>query len=290
MSSPRSLLADAGFRLRAGAGSGSLASLETAFAVKLADDLLVLWSLSDGADGDGMSLLTVVEAEGYAGCFPNGFGYVPFTECNDSNPYVICSNEPLRGAVVHVFHDDENQLVCHGLARFLELVVAARQADADVSQIAGDFAFDRPDRTAADAETARELVRWADGVERGGPRRGEALRFAAQLFGPGQEGELAGVLALGDEYTREAVLARWAGLGTPAARERLREDRAAYRQFLADLRRAFDAAGVRTDSDRGDEFRLQPGNIGLNFAMLYAQCRRPGAMAEWVRRFQERLR
>jgi hypothetical protein len=36
-------------------------------------------------------------------------------------------------------------------------------------------------------------------------------------------------------------------------------------------------------------FRLQPGNVNLNFAMLFADRRRPGAMEEWVQRFKERM-
>jgi hypothetical protein len=119
--------------------------------------------------------------------------------------------------------------------------------------------------------------------------RGDALRFAAQLFGPGQEDELAAVMALGDEYAREAVRRRWTGLGTPAAQDWLRRDATAYREFLKELRRAFVAAGVRTEPDGPHEFRLQPGNVGLNFAMLYADCRRPGGLDEWVQRFKERM-
>jgi hypothetical protein len=72
--------------------------------------------------------------------------------------------------------------------------------------------------------------------------RTDTLRFAAQLLGLGQEDELANVLALGDEYVREAVLLRWHGLGTPTAREWLREDGAAYRDFLAELKRLVEAA------------------------------------------------
>jgi hypothetical protein len=281
------LLDRSGFKPRAGGTPAAIAGVEAAFGVRLPDEFRELWALSDGMDGDGIELLPLSTVAAYAGAFGGGFGYVPFAECNDSNPYAVCCREPLRGVVAHVFHDDQARLVCRGLGRFLELVAEARESG-EVDRIEGDLAFDRPDRTAEDA-AARELVRAAEGMDRRDEWRGVALHFAAQLLGPGQEAELADVLALGDEYTREAVLWRWTALGTPEARERLRQDAAAYRDFLAELRRAFEAAGVRTDPDGPGEFRLQPGNVGLNFAMLFADCRRPGAMFEWVQRLKGRL-
>jgi hypothetical protein len=140
-----------------------------------------------------------------------------------------------------------------------------------------------------DVVLARELLRATAETPVGDQTRGDALRFAAQLFGPGQEAELADVLVLGDEYARDAVQRRWAGLGTPAAHEQLRKDAAAYQAFIAELRRAFERAGVRTEASRDGEFLLQPGRVGLNFRMLFADCRRPGAMAEWVERLKSRL-
>jgi hypothetical protein len=282
------LLGRAGFRPRAGAASAAVARVEAAFGVRLPDELAALWAYTDGAAGDGIELLSPAAAEEYAGVFAGGLGTVPLTDCNDSNPYAVCCRGPLVGFVAHVFHDDEPALVCRGLGRFLELVAEAREGGA-VARITSDLAFDRPDRTADDAARARVLVRAAGAMEPDDIWRGTVLRFAAQLMGAGQEDELAGVLALGDEYAREAVLERWAALGTPAAAERLRADAAAYRAFLTELRRAFVVAGVRTEGAGRDEYRLQPGNVGLNFVMLFAACRRPEAMDEWVQRFKIQL-
>lgn len=282
------LLRWADFQPRTGAAPAAIERVESVFGVRLPDDLAALWAYTDGAAGDGIDLLSPAAAEGYAAAFAGGFGCVPFTDCNDSNPYAVCCRDPLAGFVAHVFHDDAPALVCGSLGRFLELVAGARDGG-DVDRIAGDLAFKHPERTAEDAVAARELVRAVAAMEPGDLWRGTALRFAAQLMGAGQEDELTGVLALGDEYTREAVRERWAALGTPAAGEQLRADAAAYRAFLAELRRAFEAAGVRTEAAGRDGFRLQPGNVGVNFAMLFAACRRPGAMDEWVQRFKARL-
>jgi hypothetical protein len=285
----QTIAARAGFRRRPGANQAAIARTEAAFGVQLPDGFPELWAYSDGMDGDGIELLPLSAVAEYAPIFAGGFGYVPFADCNDSNPYAVCCREPLQGVVVHVFHDDEAQLVCRGLPRFLELVAEARQGDAGVGRIAGDLAFDHPNRTVEDIAAARELVRAVEEMAPGEQWRGDALRFAAQLFGPGQEDELATVLALGDEYTREAVRRRWNGLGTPEAQNRLGEDAVAYRNFLAKLEQAFETAGLQTEPTDHGEFLLQPGNVGLNFAMLFADSRRPGAMEEWVQRFKARV-
>lgn len=161
----RDLAADAGFRPRAGATPAAIARTEVALGVRLPGEVADLWAFSDGMAGNGVELLSPAAVEQYAGVFLGGFGYVPLTDCNDSNPYAVCCENPLRGVVAHVFHDDEPQLVCRGLGRFLEFVAEAR-AGGDVSRIDGDFAFDRPARTAEDAATAGELVRAAGGWKR----------------------------------------------------------------------------------------------------------------------------
>ncbi len=289
MSNFSSLLNAAGFQVREAAAGAAIARTESAFGVHLPDDFRAFWALSDGAAGDGIDILPLAAVDAYAAILTGGFRYVPFTDCNDSNPYAICCLGPLRGMVVHLFHDDEAHLICRGLTRFLELVAEARQGDGDVDRIAGDFAFDRPDRSAADAVTAQELMLTAEGLGSGDASCSDTLRFAAQLVGPGREKILETVSALGDEYVRRTVRQRLNGLATPEARELLRADTAAYTDFLATLERAFKAAAVKTEPLKQGEFRLQPGNVGLNFAMLFADRRRPGAIDEWVQRFKARI-
>ena len=284
----RSLLDRAGFRSRGPAEDTAIAELESALDIRLPAELVELWKHSDGLDGDRMELLSVASAHGYAQIFAEGFCYVPFAYCQDSNPYAIACREPLRGAVIHICHDDEWSLVCQGLARFFELVIDARQRGDGVDQIVGDFDFASPDRSEEDADRARELMRAALAMDADDQQRSIALRFAAQLFGRGHEDGLAEVLALGDEYTRDAVRERWTALDTPAARDRLAEDDAVYRAFLSALQQAFEAAGAATISERDGTFRLKKTNAGLNFAGIFADCRRGGDMNAWVQRLKGR--
>lgn len=289
MDNLRSLLEHGGFRTQSPATPSGLAELEIALGIRLPTELGDLWSYSDGTTGGGIEILSVARAREYTPIFDWGFGYIPFTESNDSNPYCVCSRDPLCGAVVHVFHDQEPILVCRSLGRFLELVALARQNGADVAQIEGDFQLDRPERASEDVAIARKLLTAAGNTLPGDRTREDGLRFAAQLFGPGQEAELGEVLALGDEYTREAVQRRWKGLNTRQAQGQLDMDSAAYREFINMFRRSFERAGIRTESHGDGEFVLLPGRVHLNFRALFVDCRRPGAIDEWVERLRSRL-
>lgn len=275
------LLTRAGFRSRPPATADSLAKLEAEIGVPITDGLRQLWLISDGASRNGIELLSVEGAREY-GYAMSGAGLIPFTDCNDSNPYAVCGRGPLMNAVVHIQHDGDTNLICRDVERFLELV---SEAGDEVDQLVGDYAMDTLDRKQEDNEKARALLRDANETEMEDWDRGNFLRFAAQLFGAGDEAALAEVMSAGDEHTRDAVRDRWEGLDTDAARQHLAADDAAYRRFLDDLRRAFEASGVSTES-YGNEFVLLPGRNGLNFVMIYADCRRPGAMAEWVARLR----
>ncbi len=283
------LLKSAGFHLRTGANASSLDRLESLLELRLPAEFSQLYSLSDGADSHGLQLYPVSEIEGYADVFEGGLGYVPFTDSNDSNPYSICCNDPMRGMIVHVFHDDESPLICRGLGRFFDLIIEARQRGTDVGFIEGDFAFDRRERTADDVITARELMKFAGPLDKLDEWRTQALIFAAQLFGPGQESELANALALGNEYVRGAVIRRWQGLGTTAALERLREDSAAFQNFVSGIKNQLEASGLATEPYRDGTFLIQPGRIGLNFKSLFAEFREPSLTGEWIHQFVERL-
>lgn len=280
----RQLLTQAGFRLRPPATVRSLANLVAELCLPIPDGLRGLWLTSDGASRADMELLSVAGAQEYGDAM-SGAGLIPFTDCNDSNPYVVSGRGPLMNYIVHVQHDGDTNLICSDLERFLELVSDAGE---EVDQLVSDYAMDSPDRTPEHAEIARALLREAQATQMDDWNRGNALRFAIQLFGAGDEAALAEVMAAGNEYTRDAVRERWVGMDTDAARRLLAADDATYRRFLDDLRRAFESAGVRTESDR-DEFVLLVGRVGLDFRMLYADRLRQGAMSECVERFRKQL-
>jgi hypothetical protein len=157
-----------------------------------------------------------------------------------------------------------------------------------MSRLNGDFDFATSSREAGDVVIADELMRSASNLDVDDEWRGITLHFAAQLLGAGNEKELARLMELGNGYTRDVVRRRWKSLKTPEAMSMLRVDDAAYRKFVQDFKQSLEAAGLQTETFSTQEFRIQPGRINPNFALLYMECRRPGAMAEWVRRFKDR--
>jgi len=159
----------------------------------------------------------------------------------------------------------------------------------EVDRLEGDFDLEDPDRTETDRAVALDLILQAKSMDHLEPSRDELLRYAGQLLGRGHESDLRDVLSLGNEYVRKAVLQRWKAIDTPTARDCLQQDSIAFRKFMADLRKALEDSGLQTAPYGNDSFRLQPGNIGLNFSMIFADCRRPGGMDQWVKRFSDRV-
>jgi hypothetical protein len=290
-----------GATLRPGADEATLARAESLHGVRFPEDVRAFYRATDGlvlADLD-LEIVPLSYLGPIARPLTEGHGFAPFTESNDSNPYAICCAGPLFGFVVHLYHDDEAVLVCRGLGRFLDRVAerqrqvpgATEEQMADLvfrcNPLTGDLAFELPERTADDARIGDELIRYA---ERFTPRDGEhndALRFAAQMFGPGHEADLARVLAAGDEYVRDAVLERCRGLGTPAAKALLERDSHDFNGFIDELAEAIVAAGmeIRRRPPPGYGFTIEPGGVGLNFQMLYCHRHEPG----WLQGLLQRI-
>jgi hypothetical protein len=295
-----------GATLRPGADEATLARAEAVQGVRFPEDVREFYRATDGlvlADLD-LEIVPLSHFGPIARPLSVGHGFAPFTESNDSNPYAICCAGPLFGFVVHLYHDDEAVLACRSLGRFLDILVEKRRQflavdeELRVNEIGDlldtgidrleetDLAIDRPERTADDARIGDELIRYA---ERFTPRDGEhndALRFAAQMFGPGHEADLARVLAVGDEYVRDAVLKRCRGLGTPAAKALLERDSHDFNGFIDELAKAVVAAGmeIRRHPPPGYGFTIEPGSVGLNFQMLYCHRHEPGWLQELLQR------
>jgi hypothetical protein len=279
---------------RPGADEAALARAEEAQGVRFPENVREFYRATDGLvlpDLD-LEILPLSSFGPIAGPLNEGHGYAPFTESDGANLYAICCAGPLFGFVVHLYDDNEPVLVCRSLGRFFDLLVerrlqmfaADKEIDPCVYDLEGDLAFDRPERTADDARVGDELIRYADRFTPRDGERHDALRFAAQMFGPGHEAELTRVLAAGDEYAREAVLERWHGLGTAAAEVLLRRDAEDFDQFVEDLAKAVVAAGmeIRRHPPPGYGFTITPGNLGVHFKRHFCKRHQPGFLPELV--------
>jgi hypothetical protein len=294
-----------GATTRPGADPAALARVEKLLNVRLPAEFRDLYLATDGVEFPdlGFEITPVAVAGEYAGFLTKGFGYAPFTEANDSNPYTVCCDEPLTGFVVHLFHDDEPVLVCRTLGRFLDLIAdLLRQArgldeeeledlDLRCDRVDGDLALELPERTPDDARVGAALVRHAERLDPIDVDRTTALHFAAQMFGPGHEADLGRVLELGNEYVRATVLKRWRALGTPAAAEMLRRDAEEFDRFVMELAAAVEAAGlqVRRQPDKPHAWSVEPGPIWPNLEMHFACRHDPRFRAGWLERVRRQV-
>jgi hypothetical protein len=288
---------------RPGADPAALARAERVLNVHLPEDFRELYRASDGLEIPDLHLAfePLSRIEEYAGVLTVGFGYFPFTNCNDSNPYAICCTEPLTGFVVHLYHDDAPVLACRSLKRFLERVVDLREKarvvneeldneyDSHVDDLESDLALDRPERSAEDARIGRELVRHALNLPFTDVDRGMALQFAVQMFGPDHVDDLERVLALGDEYVRETVLERCRHLGTPAATALLNRDAEDLERFVQEVVRAVEAAGINVQRAPGSlAWSVEVGPRLPCLDRLYGNRLDPSTLERWLESIRDR--
>jgi SMI1 / KNR4 family (SUKH-1) len=208
-------------------------------------------TIGDGWPAARMKILPLAEVmpyvEGMRLCgIPQVWGYFPFTDCNDSNPYCVCCNGPLRNRVVHVFHDDVAALKFWNLGRFLDAVAAALVSKGEdhpqVDRLPGEYTSDREDRTEDEVRTGLELLRLAHRLT--DVELHDALRFAIDLLSEGEVDEVARLLETGDEYTAREAAARLGVMKSPRAVDALRQYRRETARFVADCVAALRAAGL----------------------------------------------
>jgi hypothetical protein len=287
-----------GISPNAGASAGAIEEVERTCGVHFPQDFRDFYRASDGIDvpcnlhpatgkrrrgarlQEVVSILPLEQFAEYSSF--HGAGYVPFMDCNDSDPYMLCCRETLNGFIVHLFHDNEPhlQLVCSSFSRFLELIAETyqlirsvdcetREAIDSLARIPGDYDFETAQRTEKDARIGRKLIQSASRLEDG--ERGADLTYAAQLFGAGHESELERVLAAGDEYVREAVLRRCRCLNSAAARKILKKDSEDFERFVNELADRFTVAGLKVRRYPPNSHNLIVGrNVGVNVLAFYS--------------------
>jgi len=190
-----------------GATAAELDAFEARTGLSLPPQLRAFYGSTNGLTIDGgglrygsvrpaawMKILTLAEVMPYVEGMrqygiPQVWGYFPFTDCNDSNPYCVCCKGPLRNRVVHVFHDDVAELKFWDLDRFLDAVATAVASRGTghprLDRLPGEYTSDREDRTEDEVRTGLELLRLAGGFT--DVEQHDALRFAIDLLSEGHE-------------------------------------------------------------------------------------------------------
>lgn len=257
--------------------------LERATELKLPVQFRDLMFVSDGfslKSGDRFLDLAAIE-EYWAGLkdfgIPQRWGYLPFTDFNDSNPYCICCNSPLQGMIAHVFHDDSARLEFRTLESFL---LAFQGQTSDLST---DYSPLSKRRTENDIRVGLELIELSrempDDVE-----QGDALRFAVSLLSENEISVFAELLNTGDEYTREEVLHRLHRMTSPNAVEIITAFNAEMRSFVTHCVNGLRQAGIDVVEVKDHCPRLEPGPVWLNLPVFFDRRQSPTIVQDIVER------
>jgi hypothetical protein len=306
----------AGIQCTQSATPEELSQFETASRLSLPAPVREFYAATNGCyieqpAGVGMTILSLAEAlkfvqgmENFG--IPAQWGYFPFTDTNDSNPYCVCCNSPVQGWIAHVYHDDVAELQFRSIESFLTAITdVVRLARSDPEEFRldelphdfgpGKIGGDTPDiearqtfREANDAETGMKLLDLARQTEKGAIERADALRWAITLLSENEVDEVIRLLDEEDEYCRNDARAKLEGMQSAKAREALGRDRAEMKDFLARCAEALRQAGLQVAVEK-DAVRLDPGPVWLNMPMFFTNRRSPTFMADFVKRAKELL-
>jgi hypothetical protein len=287
----------------AGATAAELDTFESRTGLSLPPPLRAFYRSTNGLTIEGGGCMKILPLAGVPTYvegmrewgIPQVWGYFPFTDCNDSNPYCVCCNGPLRSRVVHVFHDDVAQLKFRDLSGFLAAVAAAVVSKGDylsVDRLPGEYTSGREDRTEDEVRTGLELLRLADGLT--DEALHDALRFSIDLLSEAEVEEVVRLLETGDEYTAPEAAARLRAMKAPRAAAALGQYRRETARFVADCVAALRAAGLDVTDVKQDTARVRAGPsnphaIWLNLPVWFNRRGELGIYDLVVRRARELL-
>ncbi len=197
------LLNRLGISPRPSASDEEIADAERRTGLTFTNELRDLYRFTDGVTIDDFSLKILPLKDVLAfhrmlreAGYPQIWGYLPFTDSNDSNPYCVCCRAPLTGYVALVSHDNSAKLSHRGLHAFFvalsELLEPYSTPDdweecLNIEELRDDFT--ESETPAHEKELSKELTTL--GNTYGEPdtdsvayvERADAFRFAATLCG-----------------------------------------------------------------------------------------------------------
>jgi hypothetical protein len=223
--------------------------------------------------------------------WPTPFQYFPFTDTNDSNPYAVFCNGPLKGRILHIRHDDYSYPAFRSLHSFLRSMwrLAYNCVDTDLLKEWHDFALRNPARTAEDDAAGMKLLHSATSLKLTTEWRNLFHQWAAALVAPERINELGQILDSGDEYRRSAAVERLTHIESPNAAGVLRRFENERQAFLRRCKNELAAAGLQVLKEEEEVFSIK--KIGLVNLMFYFGDRRSPSvfadLSEALRRTRE---
>ena len=284
------LLASLGVQAPPGVTAAALNAFEADTRLRLPESVRALYAACDGAvlPQGRLRILPLAGVREHVRGFrdfgiPERWGYLPFTDDNDSDPFCVCCAPPLTGYVVQVLHDDGAAIKFRSLGRFLAALHGfVAEGGRDLYGLPSDF--DNEARTAGDIETGRALLRLAPDLE--GVEQGDACRFGMWLLPGDLIGEITPLLQVGDEYVREDATRRLAAIHSPEAAQALRDAQQDMARFVERCAEALRRAGVQATIKNGTDLTAGPQGRGVNARMYYAMRAEPDVFDRLVNQFR----
>lgn len=275
MDSMKNLLEAVNAEASPGATEVDIDAFEGQTGLVLPESLHALYIQSDGAvlsEGEMKILPLATIQEQMVGVHRWGFlelwGYFPFTDNNDSNPFCVCCNAPLTGYIVQVPHDDTAAIKFRSLGSFLAALQQFVDEDYwDLHEMPSEF--EGPDRTAQDIAVGRELLKMAPKMDELEQR--DALRFGMWLLSEPQVSEITPLLEHRDEYVRDDAARRLAAMQSSEASQALDKAKNEMRQFVQQCAERLMQAGIKATVIKEINLRLEPGPVWLNMEGLYSR-------------------
>lgn len=266
-------------RPKAGATTEELSALEHRLGMKFPPDFRKLYLRSNGftVKAPPFKVLSLRQVEQYvlrleAAEVPRQWGYLPFTDSNDSDPYCVCSREPIEGCVVRLYHDGvEPSLDFRTLGSFLSAIelLIGDDYDPHLDDLKSDFPVGDPRRSVEDQHRAERLLDIGRSLEAGSRARAEALLFAARLMSA-RQAKLLGELLYENEPVQRAAKSRLREFGSIAAAALANRFEAEMGEFTASAVTALIQAGIEVRAINGGSIRLEPGPVWLKLDSFFA--------------------
>jgi hypothetical protein len=212
------------------------------------------------------------------------WGYFPFTDANDFNPYCVCCNEPLAGKIVHVFHDDSARLDFGGLETFVAAVLklARSRDDPWIDNLPAQY-DDVHNRTPEDLAVGMQLLTSANTMSKDDPDRNQMLEFGIRLLSDNYADQFAKLLD-GSAWVRGAALERLRRIQTLESKEAIRKYDQTWHEFRTGAIASLRQAEIKVENVKNDCVLIQPGHTWLDLGFFYEDHKDPDIFERIVSR------
>lgn len=260
-------------KFRPGLSVGEIRDFETRTHLSLPPELREMYAISNGFLINKLEceLMSIERVEQYL----NGFricgitalwGYIPFTESNDSNPFCVLSYPLLKSYIARVYHDDLAEIKFRSLETFLTTLNSnATSLDHITSE------FESSLRTDVDSKIAGELMLLSRTLS--GSNYIDAIRFALTLYSEKNLNEIQEAIQDTNTCVRDAALNKLRTIPTRKAFEILNRHSNDPLEFAKRCAALLKHSGINATVVHGRVIQINPNGRSIALDKIYSKRR-----------------